>query len=165
MVKKALEESFAGESMAHMKYLIFAEIAQKSGKENLARLFRAVAHAEFVHAKNHAVALGISKDNLENLESARSGEEFEIDDMYPAYMAIAELFNDNQAKRAIRFAIEAEKIHEKLFDQTKEKVKQGDDFEKENIYVCPICGYTHVGDDVPDKCPVCGAKKETFEKF
>ncbi len=112
MVEKSLNEAFAGESMAHMKYLIFAEIAENKGKQNLARLFKAIAYAEFIHAKNHANVLGIPKDIVSNIESARSGEEFEIDDMYPAYNAIAELFEDKQAQRSIYYAIEAEKIHE-----------------------------------------------------
>lgn len=165
MVEKSLNEAFAGESMAHMKYLIFSEIAENSGKKNLARLFKAIAYAEFVHAKNHAKALGIPKDNIENLESARSGEEFEIEDMYPAYKAIAELFDDKQAQRSIHYAIEAEKIHEKLYSETKERVLKGEDFTDEEIYICPVCGYTHVGKNPPDKCPICNVPKEKFEKF
>ena len=165
MVEKALKETFAGESMAHMKYLIFSEIAENSGKKNLARLFRAIAYAEFVHAKNHAKALGIPKDNVENLESARSGEEFEIEDMYPAYEAIAKLFDDKQAQRSIHYAIEAEKIHEKLYEDAKEKVKKGEDLEDKDIYICPVCGFTYVGDNPPEKCPVCGVPKDKFEKF
>ena len=165
MVEKALNEAFAGESMAHMKYLIFSEIAENSGKKNLARLFRAIAYAEFVHAKNHAKALGIPKDNVENLESARSGEEFEIEDMYPAYEAIAKLFDDKQAQRSIHYAIEAEKIHEKLYADAKEKVKNGEDLEDKDIYICPVCGFTYVGDNPPEKCPVCGVPKDKFEKF
>ncbi len=165
MVEKALNEAFAGESMAHMKYLIFAEIAENSGKENLARLFRAIAYAEFVHAKNHAKALGIPKDNLENLESARSGEEFEIEDMYPAYKAIAEYFEDKQAELYIRYALEAEKIHEKLYEEAKETIEKDEDLSDEDIYICPICGFTYVGKDVPETCPVCGAPKDKFEKF
>ncbi len=165
MVEKALNEAFAGESMAHMKYLIFSEIAENSGKKNLARLFRAIAYAEFVHAKNHAKALGIPKDNVENLESARSGEEFEIEDMYPAYEAIAKLFDDKQAQRSIHYAIEAEKIHEKLYEDAKEKVKKGEDLEDKDIYICPVCGFTYVGDNPPEKCPVCGVPKDKFEKF
>ncbi len=166
MVEKALNEAFAGESMAHMKYLIFSEIAQKKGKKNLARLFEAVAYAEFVHAKNHANVLGIPKDNVENLESAQGGEAFEIDDMYPAYMAIAELFEDKQAQRSIKYAIEAEKIHEKLYKETKEVVENGDDFTEDEIYICPVCGYTHVGKKgMPEKCPVCGVSSDKFKEF
>jgi len=165
MVEKALNEAFAGESMAHMKYLIFAEIAENSGKKNLARLFKAIAYAEFVHAKNHAKALGIPKGNLENLESARGGEEFEIEDMYPAYEAIAKLFDDKQAQRSIHYAIEAEKIHEKLYADAKEKVKNDEDLDNKDIYICPVCGFTYVGDNPPDKCPVCGVPKDKFEKF
>lgn len=166
MVEKSLNEAFAGESMAHMKYLIFAEIAENKGKQNLARLFKAIAYAEFVHAKNHANVLGIPKDNVSNIESARSGEKFEIDDMYPAYNAIAKLFEDKQAQRSIHYAIEAEKIHEQLYKETKEKIEKGEDFAEEEVYICPVCGYTHVGKKgLPDQCPVCGVKKEKFKEF
>ncbi len=165
MVKKSLEEAFAGESMAHMKYTIFAEIAEKEGKKNIARLFRAIAYAEFVHAKNHARNLGYIKKTQENLQVAIDGETFEVEDMYPSYKVVAEYFNEKGALNSINYALSAEKIHAKMYSEAKNKAEKGEDIEEKNIYICPICGYTYMGDEPPEKCPVCGAPKEKFVKF
>jgi len=165
MVEKSLEEAFAGESMAHMKYLIFAEVAEKEGKRNIARLFRAIAYAEFVHAKNHARNLGYIKSIEENLATAIGGETFEVEDMYPAYLAVAEHFGEKGAENSFHFAIEAEKIHAKMYEEAKEKVKKDEDIGEEAIYICPVCGYTYMGDEPPEKCPVCNAPREKFVKF
>ena len=165
MVKKSLEEAFAGESMAHMKYTIFAEQAEKEGKKNIARLFRAIAYAEFVHAKNHARNLGYIKSTPENLETAIGGETFEVEDMYPAYLQLAKYFNEKGAENSFHFAIEAEKIHAKMYSEAKEKAEKGEDIEEKDIYICPVCGYTYVGEDPPERCPVCGISREKFVKF
>ena len=164
MTEKSLGEAFAGESMAHMKYLIFSEIAEKEGLPNIARLFRAIAYAEQVHATNHAKNLGYIKGTKDNLQAGLDGETFEITEMYPAYDAIATLQNENEAKKGIYYALEAEKIHADLYKKAKETVETGKDLEIEEVYICPVCGYTHVGTP-PDKCPVCGESKENFKKF
>jgi len=165
MVEKSLEEAFAGESMAHMKYTIFAEVAEKEGKKNIARLFRAIAYAEFVHAKNHARNLGYIKSTEENLATAIGGETFEVEDMYPAYLAIAKHFGEKGAEMSFHYAISAEKIHAKLYDEAKEKASQNEDIEEKDIYICPVCGYTYIGDGPPENCPVCGLPSEKFVKF
>ncbi len=165
MVEKSLEEAFAGESMAHMKYSIFAEIADKEGKKNIARLFRAIAYAEFVHAKNHARNLGYIKSTEENLQTAIEGESFEVEDMYPAYLELAKYFNERGAENSFHFAIEAEKIHAKMYGEAKKKASRGEDIGEKSIYICPVCGYTYMGDDPPEKCPVCGAPLDKFVKF
>ena len=166
MTEKSLLEAFAGESQAHIKYLIYAEKAEKDGKPNIARLFRATAHAEFVHAKNHFNALKKLHSTEENLTDARNGENFEIEEMYPAYDAIATLQGEQDAIRSIRFAEEAEKIHRKLYDIAKEKTASGSDISSDKIYICPICGFTHIGsEDAPEKCPICGASKSMFIEF
>ena len=164
MSEKSLQEAFAGESMAHMKYLIFSEEAEKKGYKNLARLFKAIAYAEFVHARNHAKEIGIVGDTVENIKAAIEGETFEVEEMYPAYNAIAELQGEEGAKKSIHYAIEAEKIHAEMYRKAEEMAKQGKDVEIKEIYVCPVCGYTHEGEP-PANCPVCGAPKETFVKF
>jgi len=164
MTEKALHDSFAGESMAHMKYLAFSEIAEREGFPNVARLFKAIAYAEQVHATNHARNLGIIKKTAENLQEAIDGETFEVEEMYPAYKAIAELQEEKGAQRSMHFALEAEKIHAELYKQAKESVTQGKDIEMEEIYICPVCGYTHVG-KLPEKCPVCGVPSSKFKKF
>jgi rubrerythrin len=164
MTKKALEEALAGESMAHIKYLAFSEIAEKDGYRNVSRLFRAIAYAEQVHATNHARTLGIIKPTEENLQTAIDGEEFEVDEMYPAYNAVSQLQKEEGAKRSIHYALEAEKIHAGMYQLAQEAVKSGDDIEKKDIYICPVCGYTHAGDP-PDRCPVCGIQRSRFRKF
>jgi len=164
MTKKSLSEAFAGESMAHMKYLIFSEIAEKEGFKNVARLFKAIAYAEFVHAKNHARNLGYIGKTEENIQTGIDGETFEIEEMYPAYNAIAKLQEEKGAQLSIHYAIEAEKIHAELYKKAKEEVSKGKDIEIPEVYICPVCGYTHIGEP-PDKCPICNVKKEEFVKF
>ncbi len=164
MTKKSLSEAFAGESMAHMKYLIFSEIAEKEGFKNIARLFKAIAYAEFVHAKNHARNLGYIGKTNENLEAGIKGETFEVEEMYPAYNSIAELQEEKDAQRSIHYALEAEKIHAELYKRAKEEVLKGKDIEISDIYICPVCGYTHTGEP-SEKCPICGLPGEKFLKF
>ncbi len=164
MTEKNLSAAFAGESQAHMRYLAFADKAEQEGLRDVARLFRAIAFAERVHATNHLKALGGIKSTRENLQAAYEGENFEIEEMYPAYKAVAELQNEKGALRSINFALSAEKIHRTLYNETKEKVEKREDVKLEKIYICPVCGYTVVG-EAPDKCPVCGTSKSKFEEF
>ncbi len=164
MTEKALQEAFAGESMAHMKYLAFAEIARKDGYANLANLFEAIAYAEQVHAHNHARALGLLKKTAENLEAGIDGESFEVEEMYPAYDAIAKLQGEKRAERSIFYAIEAEKIHEDMYRAALEKVNAGNDIDEPEVYVCPVCGHTHYGKP-DDKCPICNLPAEKYRKF
>lgn len=164
MTEKSLHDAFCGESMAHMKYLIFSEIAEKEGFPNISRLFKAIAYAEFVHAKNHARELGIIKDTPQNLQTGIEGETFEVEEMYPAYDAIAKLQNEKGAERVIHFAIEAEKIHAKMYEKAKERATQKEDVEIDKIYICPVCGYTTL-DEPPEKCPVCGYPGSKFKEF
>ena len=164
MSEKVLNEAFSGESMAHMKYLAFAEIAEKEGFKNVSRLFRAIAYAEQVHATNHAKVLGYIKKTEENLQAAIDGENYEVEEMYPSFDAIANLQGENEAHRSIHYAIEAEKIHSRLYSEAKEKVKSGKDIEIDEIYICPVCGYTHIGKP-PQTCPVCNIPSEKFKKF
>lgn len=164
MTEKSLNEAFAGESMAHMKYLIFSEIAEKEGYKNIARLFKAIAYAEQVHATNHARNLGIIKGTVENLQAGIDGETFEVTEMYPAYDAIAKLQGETDAQKSIYYALEAEKIHAELYKKAKEMAEKKQDIDIGDIYICPVCGYTHVGTP-PDKCPVCGVSKDQFKKF
>lgn len=164
MTEKSLNEAFAGESMAHMKYLIFSEVAEREGYSNVARLFKAIAYAEYVHAKNHAKNLTMIKETADNLQSAIDGETFEVEEMYPAYDAIAKLQDEKNAQTGIKYALEAEKIHAELYQKAKQAVQRGKDVDIGDIYICPICGYTHVGSE-PDKCPICGAPGKEFKKF
>jgi rubrerythrin len=164
MTEKNMQEAFAGESQAHIKYLAFAKKAEKEGKPNVARLFLAAAFAEEVHAKEHLRVLSGVGDTEENLKSARAGEEFEAEEMYPAYMAVAELQGEEKAQQAIHHAIEAEKLHRQLYDDALSAVQSGGDFTDEQLVVCSVCGYTATG-EAPEHCPVCGAPKRLFKSF
>ena len=164
MTRKFLEDAFAGESMAHMKYLIFAEQAESEGFPKVAKLFRAIAYAEFVHAKNHFMALGNLGKTPENLQAGIEGETFEVEEMYPVYKNSAGFQGEKDAVRTTHYALEAEKIHAELYKKAKEKAESGEDIKIERVYICPVCGYTTI-DDVPDYCPICGTPGEKFVVF
>ena len=164
MTEANLREAFSGESQAHMRYLIYADKAEKDGKPNVANLFRAIAYAERVHATNHFKALGLLGDTVANLADGEAGENFENEEMYPAYDAVADLQEEKEAKRSIHFALEAEKIHEVMYRDAGEIVSAGNDIEQDTVLICPICGHT-VFNEAPDRCPVCGAKKDQYHKF
>lgn len=165
MTKEFLEAAFAGESQAHMKYLAFADVAEKEAKPHIANLYRAIAFAERVHATNHLKALEGISTTPENLVESKGGEDFEIDEMYPAYLAVAELQGEKKAAKSMNFALEAEKLHSELFALAKSVVDEGEDLEEVKAFVCPICGYTVLGDELPDRCPVCNALAKVFQAF
>jgi len=164
MTKKFLEDAFAGESMAHMKYMIFAEDAEQKGPTKLANLWKAIAYAEFVHAKNHFKALGKFGEVPANLQSSIDGETFEVNEMYPVYNNAAEFQGEKEAVRTTHYALEAEKIHAGMYTKALDLAKQGKDYDADKILICPICGYTVEG-EAPDRCPICGAPKEKFAEF
>lgn len=164
MTKQNLKAAFAGESQAHMKYTIFADKAEKEGFPEVAKLFRAIAYAERVHATNHLRVLEGIGNTSENLKEAFGGENYENVEMYPAFDAVAKLQEENAAIRSIHYALEAEKIHEKMYCEAKDKVDDRKDIESQPVHVCPVCGHTVIG-DAPDECPVCRAKKERYVKF
>lgn len=164
MTKRGLSDAFVGESMAHMKYIIYSDIARKEGYSNVARLFEAIAYAERVHAGNHAKLLGYLGETSENLQSGVDGETFEIEEMYPVYKNTANRQGEKAAEVSHGYALEAEKIHERMYENSKKKIVKGNDIDLEEVYVCPVCGYTHEGTP-PDKCPVCNASSEMFKKF
>ncbi len=179
MTKQALLSAYAGESMAHMRYLIFADIAEKEGFPNVARLFRAIAYAEQVHATNFYKRLKDMDedadvfsgtpigpgDTAHNLELAIRGEEYEVAEMYPAFVELAKFQGDKMAELYFRWALEAEKIHAELYRKAKEYVERGEDFPIDGyIWICPTCGFTFIGKE-PPKCPICGVPPEMFKKF
>lgn len=178
MTADFLRSAYGGESMAHMRYLIWGDIAGKEGMPNIGRLFKAIAYAEWAHADNHFRELGEQKGDAtvpaggvfgvgktaENLQGAINGELHEVEQMYPVYLETARFQNEKGAERAFHYALEAEKIHVKLFQDAQNSAKQEKDMELGEVYICPVCGYTVAG-NAPDICPVCGAKKEKFAKF
>ena len=164
MTDTSLHDALAGESQAHLKYMVFADAAEKEGLANVARLFRAASFSEQIHASNHLRALdGVGK-TAQNLDAAFGGETFEVTEMYPAYMAVAELEQEKRAQRSMNHAFEAEKVHAGLYSKAQEAVAQGKDVEMPAVYVCGHCGFTMEG-EAPDRCPICGAPYGQFHQF
>ncbi len=164
MTEKNLRDAFAGESQAHMRYLIYARKAEEEGKPNIARLFRAISFAEQVHAANHLKTLADIGETIDNINDAIDGENFEIEEMYPAYDVVAKLQDEKGAVRSVHYAIEAEKIHAAMYTEARQRIKEGKDIDIGDVYICPVCGYT-VESEAPANCPVCGVTKEKFVKF
>jgi rubrerythrin len=155
-----LLEAFAGESQANRKYLAFAEKADKEGFPQVARLFRAAAEAETVHALAHLRAMGGVHGTRENLEEAIAGETHEFRHMYPEMIDIARAEGDKQALRSFEFANAVEKIHANLYKGLLETM---DDHGEYPYFVCPVCGHT-AGKEAPGVCPVCGAKGDLYRR-
>lgn len=164
MTEENLKSAFAGESQANMHYLIFAKKAEEEGFPNVARLFRAIAYAEQVHATNHYNVLGMIRDTTENLQTAIDGETHEVNEMYPAYNAVAKLQEEKGAERTTNWALQAEKIHVGMYQKARQAVENNKDVKIGAIYICSVCGYT-TESEAPNRCPVCGAAKEKFIKF
>jgi len=164
MTEANLKAAFAGESQAHIKYLAFADKAEKEGFPEIARLFKAIAYAEQIHAIGHLRVLGGIGSTAANLTEAIAGENYEVTEMYPAFDAVAKLQEEKKAIRSIRYALETEKIHEEMYGQAHESVTAGKDIESAPVYVCPVCGHTAIG-EAPDKCPICGLPKEKYQEF
>lgn len=158
--EKDLQDAFAGESQANRKYLAFAKKAEEEGFSQAAKLFRAAAEAETVHAHNHLKELGGIKSTKENLEAAVGGETYEFESMYPAMIEDAKGEGNTEAARSFHLANEVEKIHAALYKKAIENL--GND-EEIDYYVCQICGNTVEG-AAPDECPICGATEKMFKK-
>ncbi|AEB09993.1 rubrerythrin family protein [Desulfobacca acetoxidans] len=156
-----LKEAFAGESQANRKYLAFAKKADQEGYPMAARLFRAAAAAETVHAHAHLKVLGGIKSTRENLMEAISGETHEFEHMYPEMIAAATAEGNTQAKRSFEYANEVEKVHAALYQKMLNNLENQAMVE---VYICPICGWTVEG-EVPEKCPVCKTLKKFFERI
>jgi rubrerythrin len=159
-----LKEAFAGESQANRKYLAFAKKADQDGMPQVAKLFRAAAAAETVHAHAHFRVLGGVKNTAENLQAAIDGEGFEFEEMYPKFVAEAEAEGNQQALMSFKFAMAVEEVHHGLYSQALEAVQAGNDLPEAPIYVCPVCGDTFVG-EAPEKCPVCSTPSSKFESI
>ncbi len=159
--EKNLQEAFAGESQANRKYLAFAKKAEQEGYKQVAKLFRAAAEAETIHAHNHLRELKGIKSTKENLEAAINGESYEFQKMYPEMIKDAEEEGNKSALRSFNFANEVEKVHAELYKKALENLGNN---EEVDYYVCGICGYTVEG-EAPDKCPVCNANKEKFRRI
>ena len=154
-----LQAAFAGESQANRRYLAFAEKADAESHPQVARLFRAAAQAETVHAHNHLRAMDGIKSTSENLQVAIQGENYEHTTMYPAFVKDADAEGNKRAARSFNYAMQVEVEHEGFYRQALESL--GKDKEQYDYYICPVCGHT-VARGAPDKCPICGAPKDRF---
>lgn len=155
-----LRDAFAGESQANRRYLAFAKQAEKEGLKQVAKLFRAAAEAETVHAHAHLRALGGINSTAENLKEAISGETHEFKTMYPAMIEAAKEEGNKAAERTFTYANEVEKVHAALYQKALGNLEK---LEEVDYYVCSVCGYT-CEKEPPEKCPVCGAVKKAFFK-
>ncbi len=155
-----LKDAFAGESQANRKYLAFAKKAETEGFPQIAKLFRAAAAAETVHAHSHLRALKGIGSTHDNLKEAMAGETHEFMNMYPAMIEAAEAEGNKAAKRSFTYANEVEKVHADLYKQA---LDNPENMEDSDYQVCSVCGYTKTG-EAPEKCPVCGANANAFFK-
>jgi rubrerythrin len=161
--KDNLREAFAGESQANRKYLAFAKKAETDGFPQVAKLFRAAAEAETVHAHAHFRVMGGIKATTDNLAAAIEGEGFEFQEMYPKFIKEAEEEGDKPAEMTFKYANAVEEIHHGLYAEALKAVQSGNDLPAEKIFVCPLCGNTVYG-AAPEKCPICGVPRHKFNE-
>ena len=155
-----LMEAFNGEAQANRKYTAYAKKAEKEGKKNAAKLFRAAADAETIHALKHFEVTGKTGSTAENLSDAVAGETHEYKEMYPGFVQTAKAESNKAAVMSFTFAMKAEEVHAKLYQEALENLDQ----EQEMFYyLCPVCG--NIEKAVPDKCSICGAPGKMFIKY
>lgn len=159
--EKNLAEAFAGESQANRKYLAFAKKADEEGLAQVARLFRAAAAAETVHAHAHLRVLKGIGSTADNLKEAIGGETHEFTNMYPQMIEDAKEEGNNEAQMSFMYANAVEKIHAELYQKALDAMA---DFAETTYYVCDVCGNTVEG-EAPDKCPICGMDKSHFMRI
>lgn len=158
-----LNDAFAGESQANRHYLFFAERADEEGHPVIARLFRAAAEAETVHARNHLLAMDGVKQTRDNLKAAISGEYYEFTQMYPGFIKQAKAEGNTDAEVSFDLANKVEKIHHALYEKALKSLDGGESLKDEPYFVCQRCGYT-VGGEAPEKCPICGSPRKMFKR-
>ncbi|HVP90677.1 MAG TPA: rubrerythrin family protein [Terriglobales bacterium] len=164
MTEENVKAALAGESQAHVKYAAFAFKAESENLPNIARIFRANSFAEQVHASNYVKVLGALGSTKDNLAAAAGGENFEIEEMYPAFIGTAQSQGEKAAETYFGWAVAAEKVHAHIYREAQRAVAAGQDLAFKPIHVCPVCGFTADG-DAPDKCPLCGTAKAKFVTF
>jgi len=159
-----LRNAFSGESQANRRYTAFARKAEEEGFPQVAKLFRAAAEAETIHALNHLRIMGEIKSTAANLEAAISGETFEFQKMYPGYLKVAQQEGNRQAAWSFDVANKVEQVHANLYTRAAEALESKKDLARRDYFVCGVCGNTVEGDP-PEKCPICGAPKAKFNKI
>ncbi len=159
-----LKAAFAGESQANRRYLAFAKKADADGHPQVAKLFRAAAAAETVHALSHFRAMDAIGATPDNLKTAIAGENYEWTTMYPEFIQDAEAESVNLALKSFKRAFEVEKIHEQLYQEALASLDGGKPLPDTDYYVCPICGFTHAG-PLEGSCPICNTPAAKFERI
>jgi rubrerythrin len=159
-----LKAAFAGESQANRMYLAFAKKAEAEGLTQVAKLFKAAAESETVHALNHLNVMGQVKSTAENLGTAVSGETYEFKSMYPQFIEDAKKEGNKKALQSFDYANKVEQIHANLYQKALDALKNNKELPKVDMHVCPVCGNTFEG-NVPDLCPICATSKEKFMKI
>ena len=155
-----LNNAFAGESQAFQKYSAFAKKAEKEGFANIAKLFQTTAQAEKIHAEGHLKALDKIASTADNLQAAIDGETYEYTEMYPP-MAEQAAEEKHKGKTMFQYALDAEKVHADIYTKALEAVKNGEDMDVNDFYLCPVCGYIELG-KAPEKCLVCKVPGSKF---
>ncbi|HHV12955.1 MAG TPA: rubrerythrin family protein [Clostridiales bacterium] len=155
-----LMEAFAGEAQANRKYLAYAKKAEKDGNLNAAKLFRAASDAETLHALKHFEVAGKIGSTVDNLKDAVAGETHEYKDMYPDFVKEAEAAGNKAALMSFTFAMKAEEVHARLYQEALENLGQT---EEVFYYLCPVCG--NIEKVRPDKCSICGVPGDKFIKY
>lgn len=158
-----LQTAFAGESQANRKYLAFSKQAEKDGFLQVARLFKATAEAETLHAMGHLKAMGGIKSTEENLQAAINGETYEYTEMYPPMLEQAEA-EGHKAKTMFGYAVKAETVHAELYKKALEAIKAGKDLDGATVYLCPVCGHIEIGEP-KENCPICGVTPDKYQRF
>ncbi len=162
--EKNLQEAFAGESQANRKYTFFAEKADKESHPQVARLFRAAAEAETVHARNHLNALDAIGSTKDNVMAASIGEHYEFTRMYPGFIERAAQEENESAQLSFGLANQVEEIHHGYFEETFKALDEGGQLKDETYFVCQFCGNTVTG-EAPEKCPICGMPRRQFKQI
>jgi rubrerythrin len=158
-----LKTAFAGESQANRKYLAFARRAERDGYPQIAKLFRAAAEAETIHALSHLQNLGGVGSTVENLQAAVAGETYEYSEMYPPMVEQARSEN-HKGKTMLEYANQAERVHADLYRQALAALQAGKDLDAMDVYLCPVCGHLEFGKP-PEKCPICGLPAARYQKM
>lgn len=161
--KKTLDNlmgAFAGESQANRKYIAYGKKAEKDGKKNAAKLFKAASDAETIHALKHFEVAGKINSTVENLNDAVAGENHEYQSMYPEFLKVAQEEGNQAAVRTFTYALKAEEVHARLYKEALDNIEQE---EEVFYYLCPVCG--NIEQVVPDKCFICGTPGTKFIKY
>lgn len=162
--EKNLQSAFAGESQASRRYTFFAQKADSEGQPQIARLFRAAAAAETVHARNHLNAMDAIGATRDNVMAASVGEHYEFTRMYPPFIDEAEREKNSRAQQSFEYANAVEQVHHKYFEAALKALNESRKPKEEAIYVCDVCGNTVTG-NAPDTCPICGSPRSSFKRI